>query len=136
MFNIVLILGILAAFLMIVIVLIQNPKGGGLASNFSSSTQIFGVKRTNDGVEKGTWIAAILILAVSLMSSTYNGSTSSEQGGVPSNSDVETMNNAPTPKNTAVPMNNLPAENNTGNGAGDAQTPAAGSEATPSAETE
>jgi preprotein translocase subunit SecG len=105
MFNIILILGILAAFFMIVVVLIQNPKGGGLASNFSSSTQIFGVKRTNDGVEKGTWIAAILILAVSLMTSTYNGSTSAEQGGT-TNPDIEIMNNAQPDKNSSLPNTN------------------------------
>ena len=45
MLSIILIIGIIAAALMIVIVLIQNPKGGGLAANFSSSNQIFGVQR-------------------------------------------------------------------------------------------
>jgi preprotein translocase subunit SecG len=111
MFDIILILGILAAFFMIVVVLIQNPKGGGLASNFSSSTQIFGVKRTNDGVEKGTWIAAILILAVSLMSSTYNGSKSTEQGGS-TNPDTEILNNAKPDKNTSIPNTNAPGATN------------------------
>lgn len=74
MLNLVLIIGIVAAILMILIVLIQNPKGGGLASNFSSSNQIFGVKRTSEGVEKLTWIFAVVILAVSLLSSMQKGS--------------------------------------------------------------
>jgi preprotein translocase subunit SecG len=34
--------------LLILIVLVQNPKGGGLASSFSSSNQYMGVKRTAD----------------------------------------------------------------------------------------
>lgn len=73
MLSLVLIVGLVAAVLMIVIVLIQNPKGGGLAANFSSSNQIFGVKRTTEGVEKLTWIFALIILLVSLSSSYYNG---------------------------------------------------------------
>lgn len=76
MFILILTIGIIAAVLMIAIVLIQNPKGGGLASNFSSSNQIFGVKRTSEGVEKLTWIFAIAILVVSLGASSYNGDKS------------------------------------------------------------
>ncbi len=41
--------------LLILIVLVQNPKGGGLSSSFSSSNQFMGVKRTADFVEKATW---------------------------------------------------------------------------------
>lgn len=52
--------------LLILIVLVQNPKGGGLSSNFSSSNQFMGVKRTADFVEKATWgfAAALLILCI------------------------------------------------------------------------
>ena len=49
--------------LLILIVLVQNPKGGGLASSFSSSNQFMGVKRTTDFIEKTTWgLAAALVL--------------------------------------------------------------------------
>ena len=52
--------------LLILIVLVQNPKGGGLSSNFSSSNQFMGVKRTADFVEKATWgfAAALLVLSI------------------------------------------------------------------------
>lgn len=80
MLSLVLIIGLIAAVLMIVIVLIQNPKGGGLAANFSSSNQIFGVKRTTEGVEKLTWIFAVIILLVSLSSSYYNGAPTGKGG--------------------------------------------------------
>lgn len=80
MLSLVLIIGLIAAVLMIVIVLIQNPKGGGLAANFSSSNQIFGVKRTTEGVEKMTWIFAVIILLVSLSSSYYNGAPTGKSG--------------------------------------------------------
>ena len=48
------ILIVLASILMIGIVLIQESKGGGLASNFSSSNQIMGVRKTTDFIEKAT----------------------------------------------------------------------------------
>lgn len=74
--TIILIIGIIAAILTILIVLIQNPKGGGLASNFSAGNQLFGAKQTTEGVEKLTWIFISVILVVSLVASSYNvGST-------------------------------------------------------------
>src|SRR6185312_12821503 len=48
------------------IVLIQNPKGGGLTSNLSSSSQLMGVKKTGDFLEKGTWALAIALMVLSL----------------------------------------------------------------------
>ena len=46
---------VLAAIFMVLVVLIQESKGGGLASNFSSSNAIMGVRKTTDVVEKATW---------------------------------------------------------------------------------
>ena len=46
-------------------VLIQNPKGGGLATGGSGSN-MFGVQRTGDVLEKGTWILLTLIVVFSL----------------------------------------------------------------------
>ena len=57
----------IVCILLILIVLVQNSKGGGLASNFSSSNQIMGVRKTADFLEKGTWVLAIALLALSLM---------------------------------------------------------------------
>ena len=60
------ILIVIAALLMIGIVLIQESKGGGLASNFSSYNQIGGVRKTTDFIEKTTWglAAAMVVLSV------------------------------------------------------------------------
>ena len=66
------ILSAIVAILLIGVVLIQNPKGGGLASNFSQGTQLFGVERTNDIVEKITWGLAIAVVIISLWSASYN----------------------------------------------------------------
>lgn len=48
------------------IVLIQNSKGGGLASGFSSSNAIMGVRKTTDFLEKATWGLAIFMVVMSI----------------------------------------------------------------------
>ncbi len=57
---------IFASILLVLVVLVQNPKGGGLASSFSSSNQFMGVKRTTEFIEKATWglAAGLLLLSV------------------------------------------------------------------------
>ncbi|NVN94380.1 MAG: preprotein translocase subunit SecG [Bacteroidetes bacterium] len=50
------------------IVLVQNSKGGGLASSFASSNQIMGVRKTADFLEKATWTLAVVLLFLSLVS--------------------------------------------------------------------
>ena len=55
MFKALVIFIVIASILMIGIVLIQKSKGGGLASNYASSNQILGVRKTNSFVEKATW---------------------------------------------------------------------------------
>ena len=56
------ILIILAAVVLSLVVLVQNPKGGGLAGNVAGfSNQFMGVKQTTDVLEKGTWIFAGII---------------------------------------------------------------------------
>ena len=66
MYILFVILIVIAALLMIGIVLIQESKGGGLASNFSSYNQIGGVRKTTDFIEKTTWglAAAMVIIGV------------------------------------------------------------------------
>lgn len=60
------IIAILICLLLGLIILVQNPKGGGLASNFTGSTQMMGVQRTGDFLEKGTWVLAISLMVLSL----------------------------------------------------------------------
>jgi preprotein translocase subunit SecG len=60
------ILILIACILLILIVLVQNSKGGGLASNFSASNQVMGVKKTADFLEKATWSLAIALVVLSL----------------------------------------------------------------------
>src|SRR5204863_1412792 len=60
---------ILASIILGLIILIQNPKGGGLSGSFGGfSNQLMGVKQTTDVLEKGTWIFAAVVGALSLFS--------------------------------------------------------------------
>lgn len=66
MYPLLTILILIAAVLMCFIVLIQNSKGGGLASGFSSSNQIMGVRKTTDFLEKTTWSLAAIMMVLSV----------------------------------------------------------------------
>ncbi len=58
----------LAALLLIFVVFIQNPKGGGLSSDFGSATQLGGVKQTSEFIDKLTWgLAATIVLSCIVM---------------------------------------------------------------------
>ena len=81
MYTLFVILIVLAAVLMIGIVLIQESKGGGLVSNFSSSNQIMGVRKTTDFIEKTTWGLAIAMVILSVVCA-YVAPTAVSQGSV------------------------------------------------------
>ena len=67
-----LILIIVSSVLIGLFILVQNPKGGGLAGNIAGfSTQFMGVKQTTDILEKGTWIIAVLIAILSIVSPVF-----------------------------------------------------------------
>ncbi len=67
-----LILIILASVILGFIVLVQNPKGGGLAGNIAGfSNQFLGVKQTTDVLEKFTWIFALVIGLLCLTSAIF-----------------------------------------------------------------
>ncbi len=57
---------LITCILLILVVLVQNSKGGGLASNFAGSNQYMGVRKTADFLEKSTWTLAIILLVLSL----------------------------------------------------------------------
>lgn len=66
MYTLLVILIVIVALLMIGIVLIQESKGGGLASNFASYNQIGGVRKTTDFIEKMTWSLAGIMVVISV----------------------------------------------------------------------
>jgi preprotein translocase subunit SecG len=70
------ILIIIACVVLGFVVLVQNPKGGGLAGNIGGiSNQFMGVKQTTDVLEKGTWIFATIIALLCIFSAVFIPST-------------------------------------------------------------
>ena len=83
MYLLIIILMLVASILMCGIVLIQNSKGGGLASGFSSSNAIMGVRKTTDFLEKATWtLAAIMVICSVVSAYTLPSANSSSQDAI------------------------------------------------------
>jgi preprotein translocase subunit SecG len=120
------ILIIIAAIILGLIVLIQNPKGGGLTGNIAGlSNQFMGVKQTTDVLEKGTWIFAGLIGLLCLLSVAFTSvkptaaaSSAAEQGTSyplpaqkPQPQQQVPVTVPPATGTTPAPANNAPAGN-------------------------
>ena len=86
------------------VVLVQNPKGGGLASGFASSNQIMGVKKTTDFLEKATWTLAIALLVICLAVNMFKPSP--EEAAVQESAIQEQIDNS----STATPPAAAPAQ--------------------------
>ena len=111
MYLLLVILMVIASVLMCFIVLIQNSKGGGLASGFSSSNQIMGVRKTTDFLEKATWSLAVFLVVMS--ASAYVIPSVSHKGGdviLEQAQQEEKTNPYNMPVGTAAPQAEQPAE--------------------------
>ncbi len=65
---------VIAAVILGFLVLIQAPKGGGLASNLGSvGNNLMGVKQTTDTLEKGTWLFVAILALLCLFASFFIG---------------------------------------------------------------
>ena len=78
MYTVLIIIIVIAAILLGLVVLMQNSKGGGVSSTFSASSQIMGVRKTADFLEKATWTLAIAIVFFCFLSSFF--ASSGEKG--------------------------------------------------------
>ena len=124
MYTLFVVLIVIAALLMIGIVLIQESKGGGLASQFSGYNQIGGVRKTTDFIEKTTWGLAACMVIISVLCA-YVAPQASGSGSVMENIEVPATN-----------PNNLPGfgASQQKEAAPAAETPAAETPATPAKE--
>ena len=61
------ILIILTCVLLVLVVLVQNPKGGGISSGIIGSNQVMGVKKTSDFIERLTWGLALSLVVLCLI---------------------------------------------------------------------
>jgi preprotein translocase subunit SecG len=101
-FSVFLVLITIVCFLLIVVIMVQNPKGGGLSSTFGNSQQIGGVQKTTDFLDKSTWTLGIILIALIMFSSlAFNdgkGTVTIDKSSVPAKTE------------TAVPATPAPTE--------------------------
>jgi preprotein translocase subunit SecG len=107
-----LVLIIIISFVLGFIVLVQNPKGGGLAGNIAGfSNQFMGVKQTTDVLEKGTWLFAGALGLTCLISSFFITGSSAVQDNA---KDIPTRSQqtapAANPNSPATNPNNSPTQ--------------------------
>ena len=112
MFTFVLILLVVVCIALVGIVLIQNPKGGGLVSEFSTANQIIGVQKSTDGVEKVTWGLASTLFVLCLVSTLMG--TSQQNESAPQKESLIKDKVIELPSAPQAPMNQAPQENGGG----------------------
>src|SRR5687767_8654122 len=107
------ILILLASIVLGFIVLVQNPKGGGLSGNIAGfSNQFMGVKQTTDVLEKGTWLFASIIGILCILSTLFlKGNTSRNQNDILQQVNPNANTSAPAQQQPA-PQNTVPAQPN------------------------
>ncbi len=71
MYLFITILALIVSLLLVLVVLVQNSKGGGLSSGFSSSNQFMGAPKTTDVLEKATWGLAGTLLVLCIATSAF-----------------------------------------------------------------
>src|SRR5258708_16181854 len=82
------------------IILVQNPKGGGLGGNVAGfSNQFMGVKQTTDVLEKGTWILAVVVVLLCVFSTVF----------IPKATRTQVRDVKPSATSVPVPSGNQPA---------------------------
>lgn len=79
MVNLLTILTGIVCLLLMLVVLVQNPKGGGIDSTFggSQANQIMGASRSTDFIEKLTWGLAIALFVLCILASLAIGGSAS-----------------------------------------------------------
>ena len=102
------ILIVIICFILGLLVLVQNPKGGGLSGSIAGfNTQFMGVKQTTDVLEKGTWIFVSALAVLSIVSVLFIGTNTSNANS----KGLQNLNTTPTqqqaPANTQ-PIQQLP----------------------------
>ena len=101
---------IIASVILGLIILIQNPKGGGLSSSFGGlGNQLMGVKQTTDVLEKGTWLFAGIVGILCLTSAMFipkAGSSNTDRDRLIQEAPIT----SPTQKNNTTPLQNTPVD--------------------------
>lgn len=96
---------VISCILLVVVIMFQNPKGGGLSSTFGgASSATFGVQRTNDFMEKATWYLGIFITILILLSVILTGKPTNFSQKIP----TQTKKKVELPNAPQAPTQKLP----------------------------
>jgi preprotein translocase subunit SecG len=108
------ILIIVASAILGIIVLIQNPKGGGLSASLGGfSNQLMGVKQTTDVLEKGTWLFAAIVGILCIVSPAFipkDGGGNSKNKEILENIKAEPQKAAPATNTVPMPGTATPGD--------------------------
>ena len=115
MYTFITLLIVLVSVLLILLVLVQKPKGGGLAQGSSSINQVMGVKKTSDVVEKGTWVLSLTLLGLALLVNLWIPRAETSEEGAASRLEEKVLETPSTNQPTPAGGNVAPAPSNQGN---------------------
>ena len=98
-----LILVLLSSAVLGFVILVQNPKGGGLAGIVGGlSNQFMGVKQTTDVLERGTWIFATIVALLCIFSAMFIPKASTKSNNLLDQLNTKPAATAPAPANQGV----------------------------------
>ena len=95
MYTFLVILAVITAILLAIVVLIQESKGGGLASNVSGANSVLGVRQTTNFIEKATWTLAALLVVFSVATSFFAKASAQDPSDVITNMPTTTVPTTP-----------------------------------------
>ena len=112
LYSICIVLILVASIILILAVLVQNPKSG-MAANFGAANQVMGVRESANILEKTTWTLAALIVALSLVATiTMEGNMSSASSSLQKDAEALMEHVNATATQNAMPQAEVPAEQN------------------------
>ena len=108
MYTAITILIVLTCVLLVLVVLVQNPKGGGISTGIIGSNQLMGVKKTTDFIERLTWGLAISLVVLCLIAGMALPNKEERGIGTSMQEQIDNASTAPQ-QNRPAPQQNQPA---------------------------
>ena len=103
-FAIFLVLITIVCFLLILVIMVQNPKGGGLSSSLGGSQMMGGVQKTTDFLDKSTWVLGAILIGLILVSTlSFPGMLGTSESKITNGLDATPAATAPAPATENAP---------------------------------
>jgi len=106
MYDFIIGLSVVISILLVLVILAQNSKGGGLSSQFggSAASNIIGVKKTGDLLEKLTWGFIVTLIVLTLSTSMLNNSRQDRSNDILNNAADQATPSQPAPAPLGEPI--------------------------------